>query len=123
MTIPLLVTASQGNQTYAWIDADRLDFYFQYDSARHGEIVYNQHAENGETSVYIPSMPGWGTGETFAIIALLTMRTRQATDMDSIARLLREHGVNVYASKGQFELLLCVNTMASSTLSMPSKAE
>lgn len=113
---------------------DRLDFYFTYDPARHEEIINNRHAEHGETSVYVPTTPGWGTGQAFAIIGLLTNPNqtghvlilagsnsaatgaayRLVTDMDSISRVLQEHGVDVHDPKTQFEILLRVNTMASS---------
>ncbi|MBT9331536.1 hypothetical protein [Paracidobacterium acidisoli] len=113
---------------------DQLDFYFQYDPARHGEIIYNRHAEHGEAPVYVPTTPGWGTGEAFAIIALLANENqtghililagsnsvateaayRLATDVDSIVQVLHEHGLNVYDRNAQFEILLRVNTMASS---------
>jgi len=113
---------------------DRLDFYFKYDPERHEDVVYNRRAEHGETSVYAPTIPGWGTGQSFAIIGLLANQNqtghvlilagsnsvateaayRLATDVDSISRVLQEHGVNVYDRKVQFELLLRVNTMASS---------
>jgi hypothetical protein len=113
---------------------DRLDFYFKYDAVQHEEIVYNRHAERGETSVYIPTTPGWGTGQAFAIIGLLANPNqtghilvlagsnsvateaayRLVTDVNSISRVLQEHGVNVYDPKTQFEILLRVTTMASS---------
>jgi hypothetical protein len=113
---------------------DRLDFYFKYDPARHEDVVYNRRAGHGETSVYVPTIPGWGTGQAFAIIGLLANQNqtghililagsnsvateaadRLVTDVDSIARVLQEHGVNVYDRKVQFEILLRVNTMASS---------
>jgi hypothetical protein len=113
---------------------DRLDFYFKYDPARHEEVVYNRRAEHGETSVYVPTIPGWGTGQAFAIIGLLANQNqtghililagsnsvateaayRIVTDVDSISQVLQEHGVNVYDRNVQFEILLRVNTMASS---------
>lgn len=113
---------------------DRLDFYFQYDPARHGEIIYNRRVEHGETPVYAPTTPGWGTGEAFAIIALLANENqtghililagsnaasteaayRLVTNVDSMMRVLQEHGLNVYDRSVQFEILLRVNTMASS---------
>jgi hypothetical protein len=100
----------------------------------HGEIVYNRRAENGETSVYIPTMPGWGTGEAFAIIALLTnenqtghilmlagsnsVATAAATGWPQTWIPLRGCFGNMVSMcmipKGQFEFLLRVNTMASS---------
>lgn len=113
---------------------DRLDFYFKYDPERRGELIYNRNAEHGEPSVYVPTAPGWGTGQAFAIIGLLANQNqtghililagsnavateaayRLATDVDSIGRVLEEHGVNAYDPKAQFEILLRVNTMASS---------
>lgn len=113
---------------------DQLDFYFKYDPMRHGEIVYNRRVGRGEAPVYVPTTPGWGTGDAFAIIALLANENqtghililagsnsvateaayRLVTDVDSIARVLQEHSLNVDDRNIQFELLLRVNTMASS---------
>jgi hypothetical protein len=113
---------------------DRLDFYFKYDPEQHEEVIYNRRTEHGERSVYIPTAPGWGTGQAFAIIGLLenqnqtghvlilagsnSVATEAAdklvTDVDSIDRVLQEYGVDVYDRKVQFEILLRVNTMASS---------
>lgn len=113
---------------------DRLDFYFKYDPLRHEEVIYNRHVERGETSVYAPTIPGWGTGQAFAIIGLLANPNqtghvlilagsnsvateaayRLVTDVGSIVRVLREHGVNVEDRNAQFEILLRVETMASS---------
>ncbi len=98
---------------------DRLDFYFKYDAVQHEEIVYNRRVERGETSVYIPTTPGWGTGQASAIIGLLANPNqtghililagsnsvateaayRLVTDVDSISRVLQEHGVNVHDPK------------------------
>jgi hypothetical protein len=113
---------------------DRLDFYFKYDPAWHEEVVYNRRPEHGETTVYAPTIPGWGTGQAFAIIGLLANPNqtghilivagsnatateaagRLVTDVESIARTLQEHGLNAYDRNIQFEILLRVNTMASS---------
>jgi hypothetical protein len=113
---------------------ERLDFYFQYDPAQHEEVIYNRHAKHGESMIYTPTVPGWGTGQAFAIIGLLANQNqtghililagsnsaateaayRLAANVDSIDRVLQEHGIDVYDHKGQFEILLRVNTMASS---------
>lgn len=119
-----------------WVDLfqDQLDFYFKYDPEGHGEVIFNRRVEHGETSIYAPTFPGWGTGQAFAIIGLLANQNqtghilllagsnsvateaayRLVTDVDSMARVLQEHGVNVSDRKVQFEILLRVNTMASS---------
>jgi len=106
----------------------------KYDPALHGEVIYNRHPERGETPVYVPTIPGWGTGEAYAIIALVANKNqtghililagsnsvateaayRLVSDMDSVARVLEEHGFDVYDRRVQFEILLRVNTMASS---------
>jgi hypothetical protein len=113
---------------------DRLDFYFTYDPTRREEIINNRRVEHGEASVYIPTAPGWGTGQAFAIIGLLenpnqtghvlilagsnSVATEAAyrlvADVDSIDRVLQEHNIDIYDRKAQFEILLRVNTMASS---------
>ena len=113
---------------------DRLDFYFKYDPGRREEIVFNRHAAHGEEAVYVPTVPGWGTGQAFAIIGLLANQNqtgnililagsnsvateaadRLVTDVDSISRVLQGHGIDVHDRNAQFEILLRVNTMASS---------
>lgn len=113
---------------------DRLDFYFTYDPTRHEEIINNRHVEQGESSAYVPTTPGWGTGQAFAIVGLLdnpnqtghvlvlagsnSVATQAAyrlvTDMDSIDRVLQQSGIDRDDRTAQFEILLRVNTMASS---------
>jgi hypothetical protein len=113
---------------------DRLDFYFKYDPVRHEEVVYNRRPEHGEAPAYAPTIPGWGTGQAFAIIGLLANQNqtgnilvlagsnsvateaafRLVTDVDSIARVLQEHGIDPHDRNAHFEILLRVNTMASS---------
>lgn len=113
---------------------DRLDFYLRYDPSRREEVVYNRRVGSGERAVYVPTFPGWGTVQAYAIIGLVANQNeagrililagsnaaateaayRLATDIDSLGRALREHGIDAHDREAQFEILLGVNTVASS---------
>jgi hypothetical protein len=113
---------------------DQLDFNFEFDSVRKAEFVRNKHPRNGEASVYVPTAEGWGTGQAYAIIALVNNATqggkvlllagsnaeateaagRLVTNVDLFSGTLRSHGIDPRGSARRFEILLRVSTMAGS---------
>jgi hypothetical protein len=113
---------------------DQLDFEFRYDSERREEIVYNKRPATGESAIYAPTVPGWGTGQAFAIVALLVNPNQSShimilagsnaaateaagklvVDTELVSQTLKEHRFNPYDPNVQFEMLLRVTTVASS---------
>jgi hypothetical protein len=119
-----------------WVDLfqDQLDFSFEFDGVRKAEFVRNKHPQNGEAGTYVPTAEGWGTGQAYAIIALVNNPNqsgqvlllggsnaeateaagRLATNLDLLPRTLRNHGIDPRSSARRFEVLLRVSTMAGS---------
>lgn len=56
-----------------WINlfGDRMDFRIVYDSDTRQDVVVNRKPQNGELPVYKPTAKGLGTGQSYAVIALL----------------------------------------------------
>ena len=82
----------------------------------------------------MPTAEGWGTGQAYAIIALVGNPNQKgevlllagsnaeatqaagklATSLDLLSRTLRSHGIDPNGSSRRFEILLRVSTMAGS---------
>jgi hypothetical protein len=82
----------------------------------------------------VPTAEGWGTGQAYAIIALVNNPNQSgqvlllggsnaeateaagklATSLDLLPRTLRRHGIDPRGSARRFEVLLRVSTMAGS---------
>jgi hypothetical protein len=119
-----------------WVELfeDQLDFIFMFDSARRSEYVANKHPLKGETSSYVPTAEGWGTGHAYGIIALIGNPDQKgqvlllagsnaeateaagtlATNLDLLSRVLKSHGIDPDGASRYFEILLRVSTMAGS---------
>jgi hypothetical protein len=119
-----------------WVELfqDQLDFTFEFDSARKSEFVRNKRPRNGESPTYVPTAEGWGTGQAYAIVALvanpeqngrvllLAGSNAEATEAAgkltmnpaALSRILAAAGVDPHAPAARFEILLRVSTMAGS---------
>jgi hypothetical protein len=119
-----------------WVDLfqDELDFTFEFDTTRKSEFVRNKHPRNGESSTYVPTAEGWGTGQAYAIVALvanpeqngrvlvLAGSNAEATEAagklalnpGALSQILSGAGIDPHAVAGRFEILLRVSTMAGS---------
>jgi hypothetical protein len=113
---------------------DKLDFVFKYDFDRKEEVIWNKRPSKGEKSIYVPTTPGWGTGQAFAVIgffanpnqsghilllagsnAVATEAAGQmASDTELMSRILKDAGFDPRQDQLQFEILLRVETIASS---------
>ena len=114
--------------------SDQLDFRFVFDKATNQEIIQNVHPRSHELPTYVPTAPGWATGQSFAVIALvqnpdqngqvLLLAGANAEGTEAAGKLVNDlprlastlHGCGIQ-SAGQpqhFELLLRLNTMAGS---------
>ncbi|HEY1947066.1 MAG TPA: hypothetical protein VGG97_08675 [Bryobacteraceae bacterium] len=114
---------------------DQLDFNFKFDLTRKSEYILNKHPHAGESSAYVPTTEGWGTGEAYALVALVGNpnqagqvlliggSTAEATEAagkltanpEQFSGILKSHGINPLGSPGHFEILLRVSTMAGSS--------
>lgn len=119
-----------------WFDLfeDELDFTFGFDNTKKSEFIRNKHPRKGEASVFVPTAEGWGTGQAYAIIALVGNPDQKGrvlliagtsaeataasgnvvTSLDLLPGILKSHGIDPDGAPRQFELLLKVSTMAGS---------
>ena len=114
--------------------SDQLDFRFVFDKATDQEIIQNVHPRPHELPTYVPTAPGWATGQSFAVIALvqnpdqngqvLLLAGANAEGTEAAGKLVNDlprlastlHGCGIQSSGPlqHFELLLRLNTMAGS---------
>lgn len=114
---------------------DQLDFQFAYDKASNQEIVRNVRPRAHELSQYIPTAMGGGTGQSFAIIAVVQNLDQNGqvmliaganaegtgaagkfvTDLSRLSSVLQNCGISRSGPQSHFELLLQVDTMAGSS--------
>jgi len=112
----------------------QLDFEFAYDSVQKEEVIRNKRPAKGEAPVYVPTTPGWGTGEAYAIAAFVANPNQAGrvmilsgsnaaateaagkfiTDADSVVGTLQAHRLDARDEQLQFELLFKVTTVATS---------
>jgi hypothetical protein len=113
---------------------EQLDFQFMWDKKSGQEIIRNVHPKANELPLYIPTAPGWATGQSFAILGLVrnpdqdgqvlliagangegtAAAGRVATDLPRLASMLQKCGIPTSAPLQHFEVLLRLNTMAGS---------
>jgi hypothetical protein len=112
--------------------SDQLDFRFEFDKGSRSELIRNFHPRPGEQPLYVPTAPGWATGDSYSIIALVKNpdQTGQVlllaganaegteaagkfvTDLPRLSTELRRCGIAPSSPSQHFEILLHLNTMA-----------
>jgi hypothetical protein len=112
--------------------SDQLDFRFVFDPKAKTEFIRNEHPRPREASSYVPTAPGWQTGQTFATVALVknpdqagqvllvagatgegtAAAGRFITDTARMNSTLKECGVKSSGEGQQWQLLLQLNAMA-----------
>jgi hypothetical protein len=117
-----------------WLELfqDQLDFSFAFDDVRKAEFIRNRHPVNGEAPAYVPTAAGWGTGQAYSIVALvsnpeqngqvllLAGSNAEATEaagklvmnFDALPKILKSAGIDSNGRVRHFEILLRVSTMA-----------
>jgi hypothetical protein len=113
---------------------DQLDFRFAFDDNVHQEIIRNLQQRPHELPAYVPTALGGGTGQSFAVIALVQNLDQNGqvlllagldaegteaagnfiTNLPRLSDALQKCGVKSSGPIQHFELLLRLNTMASS---------
>jgi hypothetical protein len=114
---------------------DQLDFRFQFDDAAKAEFILNQRPKDGEAPRYVPTAQGWGTGDAYAIVALVDNPNQKGqvlilagsnaeateaagklvTNSEALGETLKSHGIPPGGPVRHFEILLRVSTMAGSS--------
>jgi hypothetical protein len=113
---------------------DQLDFRFVYDKASKQEIIRNVRPRIHELPQYVPTALGGGTGQSFAIIAVVQNLDQDGqvmllagadaegteaasnfvTDLPRLSAALKSCGISRSATPSHFEPLLQLDTMAGS---------
>ena len=113
---------------------DQLDFRFVFDKAVGQEVIHNFRPRSHEMTEYLPTALGGGTGESYAIVALVQNMDqngqvlllagvnaegteaagRFVTDLPRFSKALEQCGETHSKALSHFELLLRLNTMAGS---------
>jgi hypothetical protein len=112
--------------------SDQLDFRFVFDKNSASEFIRNIHPRPNEQQQYVPSAPGWATGDSYAVVALVKNPDQSgqvlllaganeegteaagkvATDLTRLSTELRKCGITPSGPVQHFEMLLHLNTMA-----------
>jgi hypothetical protein len=117
-----------------WISlfSDQLDFRFEFDKRSQSEFIRNLHPRAGEQPQYVPTAPGWATGDSYSIIAFVKNPDQSGqvlllaganaegteaagkfvTDLPRLSTELRKCGLAASGPLRHFEMLLHLNTMA-----------
>lgn len=113
---------------------DQLDFRFIFDKAVGQEVIHNFRPRAHEMTEYLPTALGGGTGESYAIVALVQNMDqngqvlllagvnaegteaagRFVTDLPRFSKALEQCGETHASAPSHFEFLLRLNTMAGS---------
>jgi len=113
---------------------DQLDFRFVFEKAAGQEVIHNFHPRAHEMAEYLPTALGGGTGESYAIVALVQnldqngqvlllagvnaegteAAGRFVTDLPRFSKALEQCGATRSNALSHFEFLLRLNTMAGS---------
>ena len=116
-----------------------LNFQFVYDPRMGSEFIRNLHPLHSEQAVYIPSANGGGTGNSFAVVALIQNPDQNGnvlllagadgeataaagdfvTNLPKMSRALSDCGLSSSGPVRHFEMLLQTDTMAG----VPRKSE
>lgn len=130
-----ILLGSPRSDPWSALFSDQLDFRFVYDKASKQEIIRNVRPRNHELQQYVPTALGGGTGQSFAIIAVVRNLDQNGrvmllagadaegteaagnfvTDLPRLTAALQNCGIARSGSQIYFELLLQVDTMAGSS--------
>lgn len=130
-----ILLGSPHSNPWVQLFQDQLDFRFEFDDVRRSEFIQNVHPTNQESRTYVPTAAGWGTGQAYAIIALVgnpnqigqalliagsnaeaTEAAGQlATNVPLLSQALRNYGIDPNGPLRHFEVLLQVSTLAGTS--------
>jgi len=112
----------------------QLDFQFVYSREMNQEVIRDFHVRPGEQATYTPTARGFGTGESFAVLALVQNPNQSGqvlllgganaegteaaghivSDREHLLTALKFCGISPRTRTQDFELLLRLHTMAGS---------
>jgi hypothetical protein len=129
----ILIGSPRSNPWFDFFE-NQLDFRFVFSKDLNQEIIQNLHPSPGERAIYSPTARGFGTGESFAIIALVQDPNQSGqvlllagadgegteaaghlvTDLPRLQRAMNFCHIPGGATLQDFELLVRLDTMAGS---------
>lgn len=130
-----IILGSPRSNPWSALFEDQLDFEFVRDPELRAEVIRNKRAQPGELPRYVPTARGWGTGHSFATIALVGNPNQSGkvllvagtsaegteaagqfvANSAQFARTLQAHGIDPGGPPAHFQILLQVRTMAGSS--------
>jgi hypothetical protein len=129
-----IILGSPRSNPWSGLFSDQLDFRFVINQDTRREMIVNAHPQPQEQKTYVPTAPGWATGQSYAIVAFLqnpdsnghilllagangegTEATgKLVTELPRLAQALKQCGLDHSPMAANFEMLLRLNTMAGS---------
>jgi hypothetical protein len=134
MDTNFILLGSPRSDPWSGLFSDQLDFKFAYDKATGKEFIVNEHPRPTEQANYVATAPGWATGQSYAILALLQnpdsngrilllagadaegteAAGKLVTHLPRLSQALDQCGLLHARPATNFEMLLRLNTMAGS---------
>jgi hypothetical protein len=128
----LIFLGSPGSNPWVSLFNNQLDFRFGVNVNPGLDSIHNAHPHAGELPLYVPTAPGYATGQSFAIVAfvqnldqngqvlILAGASREGTeaagefvvDLPRFSKALQNCGIEPSGPLRHFEMLLRVNIMA-----------
>lgn len=129
-----IILGSPRSNPWAGLFSDQLDFRFALDNDTRREMIVDTHPRSQEQKAYVPTAPGWATGQSYAIVAFLqnpdshghvlllggadgegtAAAGKLVTDLARLSQSLEQCGFDRSHKATNFEMLLRLNTMAGS---------
>jgi hypothetical protein len=129
----ILLGSPRSNPWSALFD-DQLDFQFVFEPSLKQEYIQNLHPRAGEQARYVPTAPGWATGQSYAILAVVRNPNQNGnvvlvagadgegteatgellSDPARLSAAIQSCGIRPDGPLRHFDMLLRLNTMAGS---------
>jgi hypothetical protein len=129
----IILGSPRSNPWFALFD-DQLDFQFIFEPSLKQEYIRNLRPRNGEQARYVPTAPGWATGQSYAILAVVRNPNQNGnvvliagadgegteatgeliTDPARLSTAIQSCGIRPDGPLHHFNMLLKLSTMAGS---------
>lgn len=130
-----IILGSPRSNPWSGLFSDQLDFKFVIDKDTKREMIVNAHPQPEEQKAYVPTAPGWATGQSYAIVAFLQnpdsngyilllagadgegteAAGKLVTELPRLSQALDQCRLSHSITAANFEVLLRLNTMAGSS--------
>lgn len=127
-----ILLGSPRTNPWSGLFSDQLDFKFGFNELTGREFILNAKPRPHESAAYVPTAPGWATGQSYSILAFLQnpdanghilllaganaegteAAGKLVTDLPRLSQALQQCGLPPAHSAANFEMLLRLYTMA-----------